>query len=80
LCCQAKENAAGQEIDGHKIRVDYSMTDRAHTPTPGVYYGRGGGRGSAGSGSVSGIISVDYIVGCNVSVIICGANQSLASN
>lgn len=31
--------APGTEIDGHKIRVDYSVTDRAHTPTPGVYLG-----------------------------------------
>ncbi|ESO06537.1 hypothetical protein HELRODRAFT_64160, partial [Helobdella robusta] len=35
----AKENAPGVEIDGHKIRVDYSITERAHTPTPGTYLG-----------------------------------------
>ena len=28
------------EIDGRKIRVDYSITKRAHTPTPGVYMGK----------------------------------------
>ncbi|CAG0885074.1 unnamed protein product [Darwinula stevensoni] len=28
------------DIDGRKIRVDYSITARAHTPTPGVYMGR----------------------------------------
>ena len=39
-CLQAKEMAAGTEIDGRKIRVDYSITQRAHTPTPGVYLGR----------------------------------------
>jgi len=38
--CQAKEMAPGTEIDGRKIRVDYSITQRAHTPTPGVYLGR----------------------------------------
>jgi transformer-2 protein len=45
---EAKEAAPGTEIDGHKIRVDYSVTQRAHTPTPGQYMGRttGGYRGS----------------------------------
>ena len=28
------------ELDGKKIRVDFSITKRAHTPTPGVYMGR----------------------------------------
>lgn len=37
---QAKEMAAGKEIDGRKIRVDFSITKRAHTPTPGVYLGK----------------------------------------
>jgi len=37
---QAKEAAPGSEIDGRPIRVDYSITKRAHTPTPGVYLGR----------------------------------------
>ena len=36
---QAKHEAPGQEIDGRKIRVDFSITKRAHTPTPGVYLG-----------------------------------------
>lgn len=36
---EAKERAAGTEIDGRKIRVDYSITERAHTPTPGIYLG-----------------------------------------
>jgi len=44
FCClwivQAKEMAPGTEIDGRKIRVDFSITQRAHTPTPGVYLGR----------------------------------------
>lgn len=36
-----------QEIDRRKVRVDYSVTHRPHTPTPGEYmgekrrYGRG---------------------------------------
>jgi transformer-2 protein len=36
----AKENCNGLELDGRRIRVDYSITKRAHTPTPGVYMGR----------------------------------------
>ena len=31
----AKESCNGIEIDGRRIRVDYSITQRAHTPTPG---------------------------------------------
>ena len=37
---QAKENCNGLELDGRRIRVDFSITKRAHTPTPGVYMGR----------------------------------------
>lgn len=37
---QAKDRSNGQEIDGRKIRVDYSITKRAHTPTPGIYMGK----------------------------------------
>ncbi|VDK48745.1 unnamed protein product [Anisakis simplex] len=45
---KAKEKLTGSEVDGHKVRVDYSVTKRAHTPTPGIYMGtpsqtRGGG-------------------------------------
>ncbi|VDK71100.1 unnamed protein product [Onchocerca ochengi] len=36
---EAKERIAGTEIDGHKIRIDYSITKRPHTPTPGIYMG-----------------------------------------
>ncbi|EJD75619.1 transformer-2b6, variant [Loa loa] len=36
---EAKERVAGTEIDGHKIRIDYSITKRPHTPTPGIYMG-----------------------------------------
>lgn len=48
----AKEAMCDQEIDGRRIRVDYSITKRAHTPTPGVYMGRptytGGSRDGGG--------------------------------
>lgn len=37
---QAKECANGMELGGRRIRVDYSITKRAHTPTPGIYMGR----------------------------------------
>lgn len=36
----AKEQCTGMEIDGRRIRVDYSITQRAHTPTPGIYMGK----------------------------------------
>ncbi|XP_068207894.1 transformer-2 protein homolog alpha-like isoform X5 [Palaemon carinicauda] len=55
---EAKEQCTGMEIDGRRIRVDYSITERAHTPTPGIYMGRptnrssgyGGGGGGGGGG------------------------------
>ncbi|XP_003747013.1 transformer-2 protein homolog beta [Galendromus occidentalis] len=47
---EAKEKANGLEIDGRKIRVDFSITKRAHTPTPGVYMGRPTRRPKRGSG------------------------------
>jgi len=53
----AKEAMCDQEIDGRRIRVDYSITKRAHTPTPGVYMGRPtytGGSSSREGGSSSG--------------------------
>ncbi|XP_048470431.1 transformer-2 protein homolog alpha-like isoform X6 [Rhincodon typus] len=37
---EAKERANGMELDGRRIRVDYSITKRPHTPTPGIYMGR----------------------------------------
>lgn len=53
----AKHEAPGQEIDGRKIRVDFSITKRAHTPTPGVYLGhpttRGYRSGGGGGGGYS---------------------------
>ncbi|KAJ3608858.1 hypothetical protein NHX12_023388 [Muraenolepis orangiensis] len=36
----AIERANGMELDGRRIRVDFSITKRAHTPTPGIYMGR----------------------------------------
>ena len=30
----------GADLDGRKIRVDFSITKRPHTPTPGMYMGR----------------------------------------
>jgi len=46
----AKKDAAGLDIHGHQIRIDYSITKRAHSPTPGVYMGVKGrdGRSSRG--------------------------------
>ena len=54
---EAKKAMDGQELDGRQVRVDFSITKRPHTPTPGKYMGRpsrdfkrggppGGGRGS----------------------------------
>jgi len=37
---EARNAMADAELDGKKIRVDFSITKRAHTPTPGVYMGR----------------------------------------
>ena len=37
---QAKDRCTGIDIDGRRIRVDYSITRRAHTPTPGIYLGK----------------------------------------
>uniref|UniRef100_A0A1A9W7R7 RRM domain-containing protein n=1 Tax=Glossina brevipalpis TaxID=37001 RepID=A0A1A9W7R7_9MUSC len=36
----AREYCCGLEVDGRRIRVDYSITERPHTPTPGIYKGR----------------------------------------
>ncbi|XP_076438190.1 transformer-2 protein homolog beta-like [Babylonia areolata] len=37
---EAKYRCDGMEIDGRKIRVDFSITGGPHPPTPGVYLGR----------------------------------------
>lgn len=41
---EARERCSGMEIDGRRIRVDFSITKRPHTPTPGVYMGGSLGR------------------------------------
>lgn len=35
----AIEKFNGEEVNGRKIRVDYSETSRAHSPTPGYFKG-----------------------------------------
>ncbi|XP_028674114.1 transformer-2 protein homolog alpha isoform X2 [Erpetoichthys calabaricus] len=47
---EAMERANGMELDGRRIRVDYSITKRPHTPTPGIYMGRPTHSGSSSSG------------------------------
>ncbi|KAK2826432.1 hypothetical protein Q5P01_020646 [Channa striata] len=56
---EAKERANGMELDGRRIRVDFSITKRAHTPTPGIYMGRPT-YGSSGGGGSSRRVSRDY--------------------
>lgn len=52
---EAKERCNGIDIDGRKIRVDFSLTQRAHTPTPGIYMGKSHpGRSGSHSGSYYG--------------------------
>lgn len=36
----AKDMCNGISINDRKIRVDFSITKRAHTPTPGIYMGK----------------------------------------
>lgn len=36
---RARDALNGIDIDDRKIRVDYSVTHRPHTPTPGEYMG-----------------------------------------
>jgi len=36
---RAKEALNSSELDHHRLRIDYSVTKRAHTPTPGIYMG-----------------------------------------
>lgn len=51
---EAKERCNGIDIDGRKIRVDFSLTQRAHTPTPGIYMGKAQPRGHGGGGGGGG--------------------------
>lgn len=39
---RAKKMCNGIYINNRQIRVDFSITKRAHTPTPGIYMGRDG--------------------------------------
>uniref|UniRef100_A0AAR5PNU1 RRM domain-containing protein n=1 Tax=Dendroctonus ponderosae TaxID=77166 RepID=A0AAR5PNU1_DENPD len=36
----AKQQCTGMKINDKTIRVDFSITERAHTPTPGIYMGK----------------------------------------
>ncbi|CAM9145146.1 unnamed protein product, partial [Lampetra planeri] len=36
---EAKERVNSMELDGRRVRVDFSITKRPHTPTPGIYMG-----------------------------------------
>ncbi|BFG03837.1 transformer-2 sex-determining protein [Drosophila madeirensis] len=56
----AKDACCGMEIDNRHIRVDYSITQRAHTPTPGVYMGRSSRNQNGRSGSPRGSRYRDY--------------------
>jgi len=38
---RARDAMDGQELQGFKLRVDYSITREAHKPTPGVYFHHG---------------------------------------
>lgn len=37
---EAKERIHGQDIDGSHVRCEYSISNREHNPTPGIYMGR----------------------------------------
>jgi len=37
---EAREKCNGITLDGRRIRVDFSSTQRPHTPTPGMYMGK----------------------------------------
>lgn len=36
----AKDKISGAEIEGNRVRADFSLTHRPHTPTPGIYMGK----------------------------------------
>lgn len=44
----AREEMCDRIIDGRKVRVDYSIHKRAHTPTPGYYMGHKRSSGDGG--------------------------------
>merc|ERR1711974_521948 len=37
---EARDDLNGKTIDDRQVRIDYSITKRAHSPTPGDYGGR----------------------------------------
>jgi len=37
---RAKDNCNGMKLNGRSIRTDFSLTRKAHSPTPGHYMGR----------------------------------------
>lgn len=47
---KAKEGLAGLAMDGRTLRIDFSYTKKAHSPTPGQYLGRSTGRRNGGGG------------------------------
>ncbi|CAI5444849.1 unnamed protein product [Caenorhabditis angaria] len=54
----ARDKMSNTDLDGHRIRVDFSFTKRGHSPTPGQYMGdryerRGNGRDYHGGGGRS---------------------------
>eukprot|EP00092_Neocalanus_flemingeri_P035450 GFUD01038575.1.p1 GENE.GFUD01038575.1~~GFUD01038575.1.p1 ORF type:complete len:206 (-),score=27.47 GFUD01038575.1:470-1087(-) len=51
---EARNALSDAELDGKKIRVDFSITKRPHTPTPGVYMGRPTSTSSRGGGGRDG--------------------------
>lgn len=50
----AKDQCTGMEIDRQRIRVDFSLTARPHSPTPGCYMGRSTRRSDDGEGGGGG--------------------------
>ena len=36
---KAKHLCTGKVLDGRSIRIDYSLSKKPHSPTPGMYYG-----------------------------------------
>ncbi|XP_033234183.1 transformer-2 sex-determining protein isoform X2 [Drosophila pseudoobscura] len=56
----AKDSCCGMEIDNRRIRVDFSITQRPHTPTPGIYMGRSSRNQYGRSGSPCGSRYRDY--------------------
>jgi len=57
---EARNALTGTDMDGRKIRVDFSITKRAHTPTPGMYMGRPTGSRGGGGGGPRGDRRRDY--------------------